>query len=483
MQVAAIIRMLGLLLILFSATMLPPMAVSWFYADGSVSSFVIGFLVTLFSGLFLWLMTYQAKRELRGRDGFLIVVLFWVVLSLFASIPLITDIHQHIGILNGIFESVSGLTTTGASVVPGVDQLPHALRYYRQQMQFFGGMGIIVLAVAVLPVLGIGGMQLYRAEIPGPVKENKLTPRIATTAKTLWLIYVIMAISCIVSYHIAGMSWFDAVGDGFSTVATGGFSVHQASLAYYHSEAIELIACVFMILSATNFGLHYTCFQQKSLRNYWQDVEFKTFITWMALASIVVIISLLVYQHYQHAEQAIVAGLFATVSMMTTTGLRADQFAGWPRFLPYFLLLLALVGGCGASTAGGFKIVRALLVQRQSRRELMRLLHPRIVSPIKLGRHILPERLVEAIWGFLAVFFMVYVVLILGMLATGVSLETAFAAVTACLSNVGVSIGGVAENYTHLSSAGKVMLIFAMFAGRLEVFSLLLLFTPEFWKS
>ncbi|MGD9163891.1 MAG: potassium transporter TrkG, partial [Chromatiales bacterium] len=283
MHLTTVQRILGILLMVFSLTLLPPLLISFWIDDGALVGFADAFILTFFLGLVIWLPVRNKSQELRVRDGFLVVVLFWSVLGLTGSLPFLLAENSNMGIADAVFESVSGLTTTGATVIVGIDELPTSILYYRQQLQWLGGMGIIVLAVAVLPMLGIGGMQLYRAEIPGPMKDNKLTPRITETAKALWFIYLVLTVSCTLAYWLGGMRFFDALGHAFSTVAIGGFSTHDESIGYYDNRFIEMIAVVFMLLSGANFSLHFLAVRRRSLRIYFKDSEFRMYIVTLGL--------------------------------------------------------------------------------------------------------------------------------------------------------------------------------------------------------
>ena len=482
MQVKAIFKIVGMLLMMFSLSMLPPVAVSLFYGDGAFATFIISFLITLGVGTACWLPFRNSKQELKIRDGFVVVVLFWTVLSVFAAIPLILSVSPTITITDGIFESVSGFTATGSSVLIHIDNLPHAILYYRQQLQLLGGMGIVVLAVAVLPMLGVGGMQLYRAETPGPVKDNKLTPRLTETAKSLWYIYIGLIAVCALCYWWAGMSLFDAIGESFSTIATGGFSTHDSSFAYYDSLTIDIVASVFMFLGGVNFGLHYLFLSRANLKLYWADLEFRSYVFILVVVATITAVMLLLYHDYDSVSEGVVSAIFTVISLTTTTGLVTDNFATWPTFVPVMLVMVGMIGGCAASTSGGLKIIRVVLLQKQGRREMRRLVHPRAVLPLKYGNQVLSENIVQAIWGFVAMFVVIYVVLLLALLALGLDFKTAFGALSAALSNVGAAIGGVSSGFHALGAPSKWILIVAMLAGRLEVFTLLVLFTPSFWR-
>lgn len=482
MQFPTILRVLGILLMLFSFSMLPPVVVEWYFKDGATAPYLIAFSTTFFTGGVLWFIFQKSQRELKVRDGFLLVILFWTVLCLFASIPLMLAEQPHDNFTDAMFESVSGFTTTGATVVVDVDVLPHAMRYYRQQLQFLGGMGIVVLAVAILPMLGVGGMQLYRAETPGPIKDSKLTPRITETAKTLWLIYVGLTVCCGLSFWGAGMNWFDALGESFATIATGGFAMHDASFAYYNSPTIELLAAFFMLLGGTNFSLHFMALRSRDPRRYWQDEEFRSYIYVVLCAIIFVAYALLYNGIYTSNFEAITKSIFNVVSLSTTTGFVSADFASWPSFIPILIMMVAIVGGCAASTSGGIKVMRAILLEKQSTRELHRLIHPRSVAQIKFNKQVLPEHVSQSMWAFIAVFIGLFVLLVLALMANGLELKTAFGATVASLANAGAGIGSVADNYKDIGIINKWILMVAMLAGRLEIFTLLVIFTPEYWR-
>jgi trk system potassium uptake protein TrkH len=484
MQIKTILRLLGLLLMMFSLSMITPLLVNAVFHEKFWLPFVIAFICTFSTGSILWLSCRSQQHELKIRDGFLIVVLFWFVLCLFASLPFIfaLDLQQQ-SLTDALFESVSGFTTTGASIIKQLDGLPQALLFYRQQLQFLGGMGIVVLAVAILPMLGVGGMQLYRAETPGPMKDSKLTPRIAQTAKALWFIYLLLTLFCMLSYWIAGMDWFDALGERFATVSTGGFSMHENSFAYYKNDIIESIACLFMLLGGTNFALHFIAFNKRSLRHYWHDEEFRYYIAFLFFASLLVTGSLVFYGFFNANHHALIKSLFNVISMATTTGFISAPLNDWPTYIPILIILLAIVGGCAGSTSGGIKVIRALLIYKQSKREMVRTLHPNAIIPIKFGKQSLSEPILQAMWGFISVYIALFLSLIVIFMALGNDFITSFSAITATLSNAGAGIGDIHQNFALLSSPSKWVLIFAMLAGRLEIFSLLILFTPHFWRK
>ena len=483
MQLLVIQRILGLLLVIFSSTLLPPIGIELYYQDGSVLPFVEAFILTLVGGIALYLPVRNQKKELRLRDGFLVVVLFWTVLGIFGGLPFYLSEAPDLSITDAVFESISGLTTTGATVIVGLDDMPHSLLFYRQEIQWLGGMGIIVLAVDVLPMLGIGGMQLFRAETPGPMKDNKLTPRITETAKALWFIYLGLTVACSFAYWVAGMGLFDAVAHAFSTVAIGGFSTHDASMGYFDNTAIELIAVVFMLLSGINFAIHFGAIRNRTLRPYWRDSEFKAYISVLAVVSVITISYLQINRTFSSTTESIVTGLFQVVSIGTTTGFTTAEYYSWPGFLPVLLIYVSFIGGCSGSTGGGIKVIRILLLVKQGARELKRLVHPNAQIAVKIGKKPLPEKVLEAVWGFFAAYFAISALMILLLMASGLDLETSFSAVAACLNNLGPGLGDVGQNFASINDFAKWVLCLAMLLGRLEIFTLLVLLTPAFWRK
>jgi trk system potassium uptake protein TrkH len=481
MHFQVILRILGILLMIFSITQLPPLAVSFYYQDMAHWAFATAFAITLVTGFIIWVPVYAVRQELRIRDGFLVTVLFWTVLGVFGSLPLMLAESPGLSAVDAVFESISGLTTTGATVMTGLDQLPRSILYYRQQLQWLGGMGIIVLAVAILPMLGIGGMQLYRAEAPGPVKDNKLTPRITETAKALWYIYLSLTIVCGLAYWLAGMTPFDAIGHSFSTVAIGGFSTHDASMGHFDNAIIEAIAIFFMVVAGINFGLHFFAWRHHTVLHYLQDPEVRFYLSLLGLITLLTLFVLVMTETYP-AVEALRKAAFMVVSVATTTGFATADFAHWPAMLPFMLFVLAFVGGCASSTAGGMKAIRVLLILKQGYREILRLIHPNAVIPVKLGQRPIPDPILQAVWGFFSVYLIVFVVMLLALLSTGLDQVTAWSAVGATLNNLGPGLGEVAGHFGGLNPTAKWILCLAMLLGRLEVFTLLVLFTPAFWR-
>lgn len=481
MHFATIQRILGLLLMVASSTMLPPLIIALFLNEPSWIDFTITMAAVFVAGALFWYPARNQRQELRVRDGFVVVALFWVVLTLVGAIPFVLSEQPQMSFTDALFESTSGLTTTGATVITGIDHLPRAIQFYRQELQWLGGMGIIVLAVAVLPMLGIGGMQLYRAETPGPMKDNKLTPRITETAKALWYIYLGLTICCAIAYWFAGMDIFDAVSHSFSTVAIGGFSTHDMSIGFYHSATIESVAVVFMLLAGVNFSLHFVAWNSMSPLTYFRDSEFKAYITVLGLAALITVVYLYLSDTFALGN-AVHHGIFQAVSIGTTTGFTTAAYAYWPGFLPVMLLFTSFIGGCAGSTGGGMKVIRFLLLFKQGLREITRLVHPNAQIPVKVGNKALPDRVIEAVWGFFAIYIGCFTLMMLILLATGLDQVTAFSAVAACLNNLGPGLGEVSYTYGDINTTAKWVLCLAMILGRLEIFTLLVLLSPAFWR-
>lgn len=478
-----IFKILGLLLMVFSLTLIPPIIIALIYDDGGLIDFSFSLLFLLIFGIMMWYPSRKDKHELKIRDGFLIVVMFWTVLGFVGAIPLYFATNTFMSATDAIFESFSALTTTGATVITGLDTLPHAMLWYRQQLQWLGGMGIIVLAVAILPMLGIGGMQLYRAESPGPVKDSKLAPRISETAKALWYIYLGLTISCAVSYKLAGMNWFNAISHSFSTVAIGGFSTYDNSIGHFQSLNIEIVSMVFMVLAGINFALHFTAFRSHSTSPYSFDPEAKVYAGILLFAIIVSTVYLSLNSVYPTWQESLRYGAFQAISLATTTGFSSTNYAVWPAFLPVFLLLFSFIGGSAGSTAGGMKVIRIILLAKQGGREIKRLLHPNALIPIKLNGKVLPDRVISAVWGFFSLYIVSFISIMLILMMLGLDQVTAFSSVAATINNLGPGLGEVATNYQNVSDPVKWVLTFTMLLGRLEIFTLLVLFTAAFWRK
>lgn len=482
LQLATTLRLLGILVALFSLTMLPPAVVGVIYGEQSQWVFLQAFGILFGIGVLIWAPFSRARGDLQIRDGFVVVVMFWLVLGLFGALPLYLDPLLHISITDAVFESMSGLTTTGATVIVGIDDLPRAILWYRQQLQWLGGMGIIVLAVAILPLLGIGGMQLFRAEMPGPLKDNKLAPRIAETARNLWFVYVGLTVACALAYWAAGMDTFDAIAHSFTTVAIGGFSTYDANIGHFDSAAIESVAIVFMLLGGMNFALHFLAFSRANFRTYLNDEEVRFYLILLGIGSAIAAAYLLYSGVAGGLSDALRKGIFHAVSIGTTTGYSTTEFYLWPGFLPVMLVFLSFVGGCTASTGGGMKVIRVLLLGKQGLREIQRLIHPHAHIAVKVNGRVMPDRVVEAVWGFMAAYVLAFAVMTLLLMASGLDQVTAFSSVAATLNNLGPGLGDVGPNFSGINDFSKWVLVFSMLLGRLEIFTVLVLLSPAFWR-
>lgn len=484
MRFQQVLKILGILTGMFSITLVPPAAIAYYSNDGAVGQFVLSFAITLSLALALWLPVRRYRKQIRIREGFLVVVGLWVTMATVGSLPFLLSANLNISVTDAFFESMSGLTTTGATVLTQIENLPLSIRYYRQQLQWLGGMGIIVLAVAVLPMLGVGGMQLFRAEIPGPMKYAKLTPRITGTAKRLWLVYVSLTVLCAGAYWAAGMNLFDAVTHSFSTVAIGGFSTYDASFAHFADNVgILWVGVAFMLVSGMNFALHFVALRQSELTGYFRDEEVRAYFAIIGASAILVPVSLIILGVYPASKEAFMHGVFQVVSIATTAGFTTTDFSVWPLFLPAMLLALSIIGGCSGSTAGGLKVVRVVLLFKQGYAEIVKLVHPDAIVPIRMNNSLVPDGVVNAVWGFLALYVLSFVLLALVLLGTGNDMVTAYSTVTACLANLGPALGDAAASYATLSAPTKWVLAFAMLLGRLELITLLVLLTLAYWRG
>jgi trk system potassium uptake protein TrkH len=483
MQFGSSLRILGILLVIFSILHLPPIAVSLWFDDQEFTAFGQAFCLTLATGAGLWLLFYTQRRDLRVRDGFFIVVAMWTMLSLFGALPFVFSTQLEINFIDGFFETVSGLTTTGATSFVGLDDFPPSILYYRSQLQFLGGMGIIILAVALLPMFGIGGLQLFRAEVTGPVKDNKLAPRIKETAKVLWLVYLGLNLMCIISYWWAGMSFFDAVNYSFATISTGGFAPYDMSMGHYPDPRFILISSVFMLLGGINFALHFVVFRSLNFRVYWQDPECKIFLLFTATLVLICTIGLSHFQTDFTYLENFLRSLFMVVSIITTTGFTLENITYWPVFLGVLVFFAGLIGACSSSTTGGLKMIRAILFVKQSGREVKKLLHPSGKFPLKLKNIVVPDSIADAVWGFICIYIIIFIVVFILLLSTNLDMPSALSGAITSLANIGPGLNMLGDNASQANDAAKLIMSAAMLIGRLEIFTVLVLFTPAFWKK
>lgn len=480
----AVAPYLGIIAMAMSAVHLLPLGVSLAYDDGAASAFLVSMAVNVAAGLLLWLTTRRYRGALGPRDGILMVVLAWSGGALFATLPLLLRIPG-LSFTDAYFEAVSGLTTTGASVLSGLDRLEPSLNMWRALLVWLGGMGLIVLAVAVLPLLGVGGRQIMRAETPGPMKDTKLTPRITETAKALWGVYALLSLACLLAYAAAGMSWFDAAMHTFTTMGLGGFSSHDASFGYWNSPAIEAVSIVFMMIAGLNFGTHFLALRAHSLGPYRRDPEARLFVLVLVGSSIGIAAFLYAAGTYTEFLTALRYASFNVVSIATTTGFANTDYNTWPVFAPMWMLFICSFATCSGSTGGGIKMIRAQLLATQVYREFVRLLHPQAVTPLKIRDQVVENKVVFAVLAFMFVYVSAIVVMTLALLASGLDAVTAFTAVVACINNTGPGLNeiGPATTYAVLSDFQIWVCTFAMLVGRLELFTLLIVFTPAFWRK
>lgn len=480
----SVLHVFGLITLIFGITMALPLGVSRWLDDGAAAGFDRAIAITAVAGAATWLSTLRYRRELEIRDAFLLVAMVWAVLPAFAALPLHTAIDG-LSVTDAYFEAVSGITATGATVLSGLDHLPPSINVWRTQMHWMGGMGLIVLAVAILPLLGVGGRQLFKAETPGPMKESRLTPRLAETAKGLWTIYGLLSAACWLAYWLAGMSGLDALMHMFSTMGLGGFSSYDASLGHFNSLAIEVVAICFMLASGINFITHFSALRGRSMQPYRRDPEARLFLGVTIGSGLLIAVYLYFLGVYEDPLVALRYALFNTISVATTTGFASTDYGAWPMFAGLWLLFLSSFATCAGSTGGGIKIVRATILYQQVYREFVRILHPYAVTQVKVGGAVVQNNIVFAVLAFLFVYIATIVIITLLLVATGLDVVTAFSAAVACVNNTGPGLANVgpATTYAVLTDFQTWVCTFAMLLGRLELFTLLIVFTPVFWRK
>ena len=477
-------HILGLVLAIFGVAYVLPIGCSIIMGDGLWPQFLVAAAINSGLGLAIALATLKFRRELKPRDGFLLVTLVWVLMSASATIPLLLAL-PHLTFTRAFFETMSGLTTTGSTVLTGLDHLPPSLNFWRHCLHWFGGLGIIVMALAVLPLLGVGGMQLYKAEAPGPIKDEKLAPRITETAKSLWLVYATLTAAGIISLRICGMSWFDAVCHAFSVVGLGGFSTHDASIAYFNSPAIEFVLIVLMFVASLNFARHFIALRRLSLQTYARDPECKAILVILSVSVIVIAALLTWHGVYPSFMTSLRHSAFNVVSMATTTGFVTQDYTNWPVFAPIWMLFLSCVVCSTGSTGGGIKMFRTLLLARQAGRELKLLVHPSAMASVRIGGRVIPDRVADAVLGFIFLYFMTVALLTFALLLSGLDFDSSFSAIVAGINNTAHGLGtvGPVRNYHSLTPFQTWVCTVAMWLGRLEIFSVIVLFTPAFWRK
>ncbi|HVY64286.1 MAG TPA: potassium transporter TrkG [Gammaproteobacteria bacterium] len=480
MRFSIVLRTLGLLLLAFAATLVPPMAVSLLYGDGELPHFALACVVGAAAGLALWLPLRQRAIALRSRDGFVIVALVWAVMGLLGAVPFMLTLG--LDFPAAFFESVAGYTTTGSTTLVGIDALPPSILIYRQQIQWLGGLGVIVLAVALLPMLGIGGMQLYKGETPGPFKDQQIAPRVTRSARSLCYVYVVLTLACAACFWFSGMSLFDAVAHSFSTISTGGSSTHDASIGYFHSVPVELVTIVFSLIGGISFNEHFLALRSLQFQRYQRDTQTRVFLALVVALALVTTAVLYLEGTYPSLPAALRHGLFASVASVSSTGFAIADFATWPLALPALMIFSMFVGGCAGSSAGGMKVIRYVVLFKQVGVHIHRLIHPQAIRRMKLDGQPVPDSVVEAVGGFFAVYVVVFVIFMVLAMMDGMDQVSAFGAVATSINNAGPGLGSVAMTFASVSPHGKIMFAIAMLLGRLEIFTFLVLLTPAFWK-
>jgi len=485
MRFLPVFRALGVIISIFGIAMLAPLGVSMAFADGAQTAYDEAIVVTLFCGVLLWLGASRGgPAELRVRDGFLLVALTWAVLPLFGALPLFIQIDG-LSFTDAYFEATSGLTATGSTLLTGLDHLPISINFWRTFMHWLGGLGVIVLAVAILPLLGIGGRQLFKAEVPGPMKESSLTPRIAETARGLWTVYILLTVACALAFIIAGMEKWDALMHAFSVMGLGGFSTKDASLGHFNSLSIELIAMGFALLSGINYATHFLALRSRNPRPYLHDAEIPFYFGVMALSIVGLTAYLMYFDVYDNTWMALRYVAFHSISLATSLGLATTDYSLWPMFGQLWILFLGSFFACSGSTGGGIKMMRAIILYKQVYREILRAMHPRAIHPVRLGSHVVSESVLHAVLAFSFIYMVIVVSLTLLMSASGLDTVTAFSAVIATLNNTGPGLGdvGPASNFSSLTDFQTWVCAFAMILGRLELFTILVVLTPAFWRK
>jgi trk system potassium uptake protein len=432
------------------------------------------------AGLVFWLPLRRVPHSIRSRDGFVIVALMWTAMSLLGAVPFILALD--LSFADAFFEAVSGYTTTGATVLVGLDYMSPSIVFYRQEIQWVGGIGVIVLAVALLPMLGIGGMQLYKAETPGPFKDDRFTPRIARTARSIFGVYLVVTAACAACYWLAGMSVFDAIAHSFSTVSTAGYSTHDASLSYFQSVPIEVVATVFSLIGGISFNEHFIAWRTLQLQRYGKDTQTRVFLLIVLVLTLVTTAVLYADGVYPSIGEALRYASFEVVTVITTTGFMTADFSLWPLALPALLMFSCFIGGCAGSSAGGMKVIRFVVLFKQVGVHIHRLIHPQAIRRMKIGGQPVPDTIVEAIGGYFAIYVVVFVIFMVLAMMDGMDQVTAFGAVATAINNTGPGLGGVAVTFAEESAHGKIMFAVAMLFGRLEIFTFLVLLTPSFWR-
>ena len=479
-----IIHVFGLITMGCGGLMSTSLLTSVIAKDGAENAFLEGTLLTLLMGALMFFTTFRATKKVTRQTGFLLVAITWSVTPVFSAIPLLLYFPS-LSFVDAYFEAVSGLTTTGATILSGIDNLPMSINLWRHELNWIAGMGIIIFAVAILPILGIGGMQLYMAEAPGSVKESDLPPRIAQTAKALWLVYAGITVACIISLKLAGMNWFDAVCHSFAAMSLGGFSTHDASVGFFNSVPIEVVLTIFQLLAAINFATHFVVIRKRSLRPYREDMELRGFLSLVLGSCVLAAYVLWNAGTYPDFFTALRHATFNLVTIATDCGFATQDFNKWPIFVPMWMFFLSCLSASSGSTGGGIRMIRTIILLKQTRLELFKFIHPYAVRSLRIGDQVIGHNIVTSVTGFIFLYFMCAVILVFTLLLTGLDFITALSAVIACFNNAGPGLNqvGPATNYASLNDLQTMICSFAMILGRVQIFSIIILFVPEFWRK
>jgi trk system potassium uptake protein TrkH len=483
-SIFTIFHVFGVVTMGFSALMATCLATSQIADDGATLAFLEASLITLLMGFLMFFSTKNAQKKISQRAGFLLVTLCWSVASVFCTLPLLLYLPE-LKFVDAYFEVISGLTTTGATVLGGLDALPMSINLWRHELTWFGGIGIVVFAVAILPILGVGGMQLLKSESPGSVKESDLPPRIAQVAKAVWLAYVVITVACIISLHFAGMGWFDSVCHAFAAMSLGGFSTHDKNIGFFDSLSIEVVLTVFQLLAAMNFATHFLALKKRSLSPYVKDIEVRGML-FVVLSSCIMTAAVLWHNDtYEDFFTCLRHATFNLVTIATTSGFMTQDFNLWPVFVPMWMLFLSSISVSTGSTGGGIRMIRTIILMKQTRLEMFKFIHPYAIKPLKIGGNVVNEAIVTSVTGFIFLYFMCIVILVFTMLFSGLDFMTSFTAIIACFNNAGpgLNLVGPASNYSVLSDFQTAVCTFAMLLGRVQIFSIVILFVPEFWRK
>jgi trk system potassium uptake protein TrkH len=479
-----IIHIFGVIIIGFSGLMVTCLVTSKIAGDGATTAFLDGSAITFLSGALLFCLTRQSPKKISRKAGFLLVTICWSLSSVFCTLPLLLQLPE-LSFYDAYFEVISGLTTTGATIFSDLDHLPLSINLWRHELTWFGGIGIIVFAVAILPILGIGGMQLLKSESPGSVKESELPPRIAQTAKALWMAYVAITLVCIVSLHLAGMDWFDSVCHAFAAMSLGGFSTHDANVGYFNSLSIEIVLTVFQLLAAMNFATHFLALHKRSLIPYVRDMEARSMLIAVLVSCVLAAYVLWHYGTYPDFYTALRHATFNLVSMATTSGFMTQDYNLWPIFVPMWMLFLSCISASSGSTGGGIRMIRTIILMKQARLEMFKFIHPYAIKPMKIGGNVISNDVANSVMGFIFLYFICVVILVFALLLSGLDFITAFSAIIACFNNAGHGLNqvGPATTYANLTDFQTNVCTFAMLLGRVQIFSIVILFMPEFWRK